>query len=173
MRQLLLISLMWYGMSTTSMASSAALFDLNEAEMQEQFKKLDQLEAYLSAHEGITLTAMLDEEDAEATPTAAQQLLQQARLDNIFGGGYKVWGLPSFWWGFIGGFLGTGASWICLPTCVVTLSGIAIVAVVTYKKPEFKDEVLKSGLGCLVGVIVGGSFGLIMNNIFQISTSVL
>lgn len=105
-------------------AADASLFDVNEQELSTEFAQLNELENYVNANEGVTLSTM----------DASNPLLQNLVIGNTASGIFSSLaepplGIPSFLWGF------------CF-----NVAGVAVVYFVT----EDRDETRKSFIGCAV-----------------------
>jgi len=127
MKKLLLFaSIMLAVFSTRAIAGDAQLFDLNEDKINAEFTELNELEKFVTEHDGITLSQLRESNNA---------LVLNLNLSNNGIAGLMMFeepplGIPSFIWGFCLGWVGL---------------------LVTYLVADDKEETKKALIGCLVG----------------------
>lgn len=127
MKKLILFaSIMLVVCSTRAIAGDAQLFDLNEDQINAEFTELNELEKFVTEHEGITLSQLRESNNALALKLnlsnkgiAGLMMLEDPPL-----------GIPSFIWGF------------CLG---------AVGILITYLVSDDSEETKKSLIGCIVG----------------------
>lgn len=128
----------------TPVVAESQVMTFNEQAVNAEFEKLNKLEEFVAANEGVTI------EDVQNT-----ELTQDLKLDTNTTNSVAVddlpLGIPAFWWG-----------------CVLGLLGVLIVYLVSDKD---KDQTKKAFMGCLVGVGVYLVFwvvyyGLVLGSLF-------
>ena len=108
-------------------ANNANLFSYNSDEVNQELSQLQNLEDYVSANPGITLTGLQSENNG----LVANLNLNLNNLSGFpFAGVEPPLGIPSFLWG-----------------CVFGVVGVALVYFMT---DEDKDETKKALIGCVV-----------------------
>jgi hypothetical protein len=105
-------------------AADAALFDVNEQELSTEFAQLNELEQYVNANEGTTLSSM----DA-SNPLVQNVASANEALGVVSSLAEAPLGIPSFLWGF------------CF-----NVAGVAIV----YFVADDREETRKAFIGCAV-----------------------
>jgi hypothetical protein len=114
--------------STTAFAEKADFFlEETQTESTANFDQLDELEAYVNQHEGITYAEVAaDRQDLVVGVSSTPSLESTNR-------GRPVLGIPSWIWG-----------------CVFGVAGLAVVYFVT----EDRDETMKALWGCVGSTVV-------------------
>lgn len=125
-KAILFASFMLAVFGTRTIAGDAQLFDLNEDQINTEFAELNELETFVTKHDGITLSQLRESNNALAlnlnlsdNGIAGLMMLEEPPL-----------GIPSFIWGFCLGWVGL---------------------LVTYLVSDDKEETKKALIGCLVG----------------------
>jgi len=104
--------------------ADASLFAVNEQEISNEFAQLNELEQYVNANEGVTLSSM-----DESNPLIANVSSSSNAMGALSAMGEPPLGIPSFLWGF------------CF-----NVAGVALV----YFVADDRDETKKAFIGCAV-----------------------
>lgn len=136
LKNILLYSLMLFCISTAN-ASNADYFAVDEAVIQQELRQLTMLES-------IVLSKPYE---AGISNEKINYSLLSGAKDSLDINDHLL-GIPSFWWGFGGGFLG-GAS--CYGTGTLGLGAVGYVYWVT----DSKKEATQALLGCIAGTAAG------------------
>lgn len=104
--------------------ADASLFAVNEQEISNEFAQLNELEQYVNANEGVTLSSM-----DESNPLIANVSSSSNAMGALSAMGEPPLGVPSFFWG------------LCF-----SVAGVAIV----YFVSDDRDETKKAFIGCAV-----------------------
>jgi len=122
--------------------SPAELFSFDENKITNEFQELQQLENLVLSNQSSDKTNF--DNLSKIIVFSGQNLFQPRET-------LAPWGIPSFWWSFTIGLIGT-----------YTLYGAGLgpvsVAVVYLVTNGNMEETKKSAWGCLVGSVIGGVF---------------
>ena len=123
---------------TVSAADNADLFKLDEAQMNKEFQKVNEVEQYVDAHQGMDLDAVkASNSSLVATANLSSQPESTLTATGVAEGPL---GIPSFIWG-----------------CILGWVGILIVYLIT----EDSDETKKALFGCLAWTAVAIIFYIV------------
>lgn len=107
--------------------AESQVMTFNEQAVNAEFEKLNKLEEFVAANEGVTI------EDVQNTELT-QDLKLDTNVTNAVAAGELPLGIPAFWWG-----------------CVLGLLGVLAVYLITDKD---KDQTKKALYGCLAWTVL-------------------
>lgn len=107
--------------------AESQVMTFNEQAVNAEFEKLNKLEEYVAANEGVTI------EDVQNTELT-QDLKLDTNVTNAVAAGELPLGIPAFWWG-----------------CVLGLLGVLAVYLITDKD---KEQTKKALYGCLAWTVL-------------------
>lgn len=113
--------------TTVPAVTESQVMTFNEQAINAEFEKLNKLEQYVAAHEGVTI------EDVKETELT-EDLNLDTNVTNAVVAGELPLGIPAFWWG-----------------CVLGLLGVLAVYLITDKD---KEQTKKALYGCLAWTVL-------------------
>lgn len=113
--------------TTAPAVTESQVMTFNEQAVNAEFEKLNKLEQYVAAHEGVTI------EDVKETELT-EDLKLDTNVTNAVVAGDLPLGIPAFWWG-----------------CVLGLLGVLAVYLITDKD---KEQTKKALYGCLAWTVL-------------------
>lgn len=113
--------------TTAPAVTESQVMTFNEQAVNAEFEKLNKLEQYVAAHEGVTI------EDVKETELT-ENLNLDTNVTNAVVAGDLPLGIPAFWWG-----------------CVLGLLGVLAVYLITDKD---KEQTKKALYGCLAWTVL-------------------
>lgn len=113
--------------TTAPAVTESQAMTFNEQSVNAEFEKLNKLEQYVAAHEGVTI------EDVKETELT-ENLNLDTNVTNAVVAGDLPLGIPAFWWG-----------------CVLGLLGVLAVYLITDKD---KEQTKKALYGCLAWTVL-------------------
>jgi hypothetical protein len=124
-------------------SENADLFKVDDQEINAEFAQLNELEQFVEANEGITLS------EINSNNPLVQNVINPSNLeiDNNFARNDGPWGIPSVFWGFCPTFVPYAG-------CFLGIGGVLAV----YFTLEDKDETKKSLIGYASAIAVQVAF---------------
>ncbi len=113
--------------TTAPAVAESQVMTFNEQAVNAEFEKLNKLEEFVAANEGVTIEEV---QNTELT----QDLKLDTNVTNAVAAGELPLGIPAFWWG-----------------CVLGLLGVLAVYLITDKD---KDQTKKALYGCLAWTVL-------------------
>jgi len=124
--------------TTAPAVTESQVMTFNEQAVNAEFEKLNKLEEFVAANEGVTI------EDVQNTELT-KDLNLNTNVTNAVAAGDLPLNIPAFWWG-----------------CVLSWVGVLVVYLVTDKD---KEQTKKALIGCLVGAAIYLVFWLVVGGL--------
>lgn len=124
---------------TAPVVAESQVMTFNEQAVNAQFEKLNKLEEFVNANEGVTI------EDVQNTELT-QDLKLDTNVTNAVAAGELPLNIPAFWWG-----------------CVLGLLGVLAVYLITDKD---KEQTKKALYGCLAWTVLWVVYVVAVGSIF-------